>query len=402
MVRHRKFLSQYYYMHVESGRFQQQVRERLLLGCSCRPRRQLLQLTILAAFLQPCFASNFKVQGHVEVTPADGAGNLLWADTKRSQFTVSVRDGEWLLKSITADGHCDLCGCDSTNVYWLAVQTNIPGSAIAEVARGQYPLGPNTIYVSLPWLSFASILFLDSARQSPMPAPWAFPRTDPSAFIYSTDVRRFPAEPTLPEEVIFSVSGPLLKSAINNPLLESGPLNQQVLARSKAFLTRYEPGFIGGHYKVLATTNWNGMRLPSEAELTRYSLNQPAVRVPFEVYRLKVQSVSAPHAESYIPELPANATVLDRRLRDPRLGIDLVQYRTPDGRWRSEADPGLRRLFEERQAMAIFSSSAVHDQRRTLIVRAALGLLVLVPIAALLLRRAYRRRPRAEVSSMHS
>ena len=136
-------------------------------------------------------------------------------------------------------------------------------------------------------------------------------------------------------------------------------------------------------------------------ELTRYSINVPTARVPFEVYRLKAESVSGSHAELYIPDLPANATVADRRFRDPRLGIDLLQYRTPEGRWWSEVDPRLRRLFEERKGRAVSSSSGV-VQRRTLVARLALGFLVIAPIAALLLRRAHRRRARPEMNPMHS
>ncbi len=204
-----------------------------------RPLRKLsLPLTLLAAFLQPAVASDFEVHGYVEVIPADEAGNLLSASATRSQFTVSVRDDKWLLQSTTADGLCNLCGCDGANFYSLTTQTNIPGAATAEVASGKYPVGPNTIWVSLPWLTFASSHYLDSPNQRTMPAPWAFPRTDPAAFIYSAagEEIRPPTETRRRDYV--SCLRALTKAAPKNPLLETGSLNRQARDRNLAMLAR--------------------------------------------------------------------------------------------------------------------------------------------------------------------
>ena len=354
-------------------------------------------------------ASDFEVQGYVEVIPADEAGNLLSAAVERSQFKLTVWDDKWLLQSTTADGNCDLCGSDGANAYWLATQTNIPGAAVAEVASGQYPLGPNTIWVSLPWLTFASSHYLDSPDRSTMPVPWGFPRTDPTAFIFSAEVRRLALQPRLPEEITFRVSGPLLKAAPRNPLLEIGELNRQARDRNAALLARYAPGFVGGRYTVLATTNWNGMRLPSEAALTRYSVTQPTSRVPFELYRLKAESVSAPRVGSYLPGLPARIMVQDRRFRSPWLRIDSLQYPIADGRWRSQADPQLRSMFGERKrtaawrrlsdtlhlpssvekpkGAAAFSSPGGHSRPKKMLAGMVLGLLLVGAIVALALRR---------------
>ena len=335
-------------------------------------------------------AADFAVAGNIVITHFDNQGKAIESGVIKRDFKMSVHDNQWLMDvADVTEGSSHVCGSDGTNTYWLFLSGNPAVSIPAVVVKGDYPLAANNILVTLPWWVFGSSIGLEAAQShsNSIPVPWAFPRMDPEAYIYSREIVKNPSVPGLPEEITFRVSKDLLKTAGKSGVLNNDPASQSVLDRNRLNLDSFKPGFIGGTYKVTEHTNWDQMVLPLRAEMVRYAL----AGGPFERYDLNVESVSHSTIMSGVPELKGTVSVTDQRFRSQPARIDSINYLVTDNKWRSDEDSDLQKQFVRLTKASLASQPIIVGPSSKVLARVLLVAVLVLPVVFILLRKRTKR-----------
>jgi hypothetical protein len=341
------------------------------------------------------------IQGRLNLTAYEPSGGIF--TNLNFGFEVSLQDNRWLIKTIYNPGTYFLTGYDGTNVYDYFVDASFtPPPAHASltnhlsgtICAGSIPLN-NNVYTMCPWFAFCSgSLFAERKAGDLIPAPWGAPRVFAIDSIFEPEVAVFDGVPHLPKECQFRVSD-LLKTKIL-------ATNWADLADKDEMRLQFKPyheGFLGGVYRVIATTNFAGFEIPLEFDCKRFiPADKSALFKPSgnsnswlgQEIKGTVESISMRYLDSTQPPIPAGKQidVSDMRLRDLQARVNGFGYAITNGIWPVEVAQGVARKFEDRRHVPILPTSTLPNvpvRRRAVWV--VILLLTVAPVVFLFLFR---------------
>jgi len=270
----------------------------------------------------------FEAAGSLDCTFLRDDGTVF---TKQSlAFEVLVSGNRWRIRNLENGGNYWERTCNGTDIFhvFIDTRTKLPHYA-GFVESGTIPSGGYR--VSIPWLAYASSGAAHNEVE--IPAPWADPRNDPNAHAYEAEIR-LPDRPLFtPQIAIFVLSQGRAARAGASPWLPTESLRPH----QRRELNRWRPNaptnFVGGIYQVNETLETNGVRIPTDFQLTAY---RPVPARP------DAAASNSPVAALYrgtniairlVPPqeiLPASADkpidVRDLRFQDRRLNISSIYY----------------------------------------------------------------------------
>jgi hypothetical protein len=210
-------------------------------------------------------------------------------------FKMLVSGGQWqIIRSENEDIPAETTTtCNGTNIfhYCKADELIFPNSFAGVlpyncyrviVERGPVPSGG--YQVEIPWFAYASSTLAPS-NFADLPAPWMNPRYSLQAHVYEPTIKLSAAPPYLPESATFVVTEKRAESASGSPWLnkEDHRKGKRIPLKIDQNWRPREPfGFTGATYRVIATTNINGLTLPVFFEFAIYV---PSLQEPYEIFR---------------------------------------------------------------------------------------------------------------------
>ena len=358
-------------------------------GCSFALQRLGKWLTCLlcAVFLEGFSATaagaedaerdGWQVAGEVASLLVQPSGRVV--SSNATQFAITVVERSWRLR-LESEGQAPKPALefysDGTNVVQV-VRTLATGSGALPVVvhAGGYPaMGP---VADVVWLAFGSSAYLDAGR--PLTAPWLSAQTDPRAYLFEAVVERQGADPQVPASVKFVARPSRSAEALASPLLT------QAASRNRQL--RMPEGMVAGEYRLLQTTNVNGLSIPWEFELGcgadvppargRGSDGQGGESVRM-VFRGRAQAIERVRAKPGLPPFTGVAQVSDRRFSGPGGADSPIRYAVTNQWMLSATDPAVRDSLDRERLEA-------RARRPATAVAGAMGL-VLFLVCVLLLQ----------------
>lgn len=297
-------------------------------GFTLRVTALLIAMCCIIKIPSASGAQGFKVEGTVRrvvLEPKTGAEKIT---PKTTRFSVTVRDCEWLIRTINDGSISDYteAGTDGTNTYVL---TSLLGAVEKQMALGK-PLGSNiaTAYVvpgTIPpnyldrvlptvWLAFASSCVLDTITNHELPALEAAQTLSPDllASTMTASYQRLTIAPFLPKNISYFNEG--TKSYWEDA--EYGPWTHppEVIP----YASPYDQGFTNRVYSVSVTTNVGGLAIPCISTLCTYvpthggtNSSDLALKSSHEIRVTNVMLNTIPTA--LVPKVPGRTAVSDYR-----------------------------------------------------------------------------------------
>ena len=270
---------------------------------------------------------------------------------ERYEFVVTVIAGLWHIRVTSNNGVYNYkeTGTDGTNIYHLVnlkrkgerikqeSNNQVKNVASAVVLPGTIPQEVDDPAISVLWLAYVSGQFLQTNLSGRVPAfyptgfknPYSLRATKPGTWLLS------PYRPFVPEKVIGYDSGTI--DTWTNP--SYGPW---VVPPNKLTLpSPYDKGYTNFVYEVLQFTNRDGLLLPSNFRITRYtSLFAGESTVSLRLLsRMEGQLASAAlllERRSTLPEIPGDTVCADYRFAfaaEPVLRYFSYSF---NGHWRTD------------------------------------------------------------------
>ncbi|MEK7677727.1 MAG: hypothetical protein AAB676_18005 [Verrucomicrobiota bacterium] len=361
----------------------------LVLICAPRLTSRLHAQDRLNPSSKPVLAltGGFKAVVRISVeTVKDGV--LEPAPEHNKTVTICVHSNRCRFE-ISKSGFSVSAGCDGRDFYCLT-DLSASRNATANISGGLYPID-EPWYLRLAWYAYASSPYFNKRQQMHVIAPWGNPRVDLNSHPFSAAVKYSETFPFLPREIEFVVREK--PSAALFAELKMVTNGKELTVREKEFeqiKQDYVPGFVGGHYTVLAWTNFNGHCVPMQAELKRFLPNIGL----WEVYHCTTEAISSSSETDYLPGLTRPTMVADSRLRSVRKNINSVTYMITNGTWLTASDPRLKPFIAAAMKEGIFLRKPESEQYRPAFV-IAIVLLLLTPVFMYLAKRHVGKRNNA-------
>jgi hypothetical protein len=297
-------------------------------------------LIVLAFLSLVCLgqAQVFQATGEVEYWAYNANGSSY--QNYHYDFTLSVSNNQWYIKTIWPDSFIAEHGCDGESVFGVIYDYSSGTNRVppGDINSGTYPLLTDP-YNRVLWLAFASSPYLDRMADSSMPAPWAGPLVDPYAYAYKTQLERSKVPPRRPMHLKFVADRDLISSAPKNTNLNN-PSKDEIAA-----LSSIPVGFLGGEYFAKTTTNFNGLEIPTEFEMIQYYV---PIGLPAAKWSGHVSAITLASMESYLPEINRPVSIADYRFRNDEHSVRFINYNLTNRNWPTEKDlndPDLRQRF---------------------------------------------------------
>lgn len=355
-------------------------------------------LAAFSTYLQaeiPTHTISFEVSGFLNCQFFRNDGSLF--TNQLLKFEMRITGDQWQIKNFEGDSYWER-SCDGTNIYhyFKDKETTLPGYG-GFVESGTIPSGGYP--VALPWLAYASSSACKNKTE--FPAPWSDPRNDPYACAFEPVVHVSTNSPFLPESVIFVLTKELAAKAGVNPWLPKEGISLSDRQFRKNWMPKEPIGFTGGIYRVVSSTNIQGLSLANSFELLKYR----------QAYRRSATSSNSPIAAIYsstnvfirplepTPITPVTSDkpifVMDMRFQDGKLNINYISYFITN-RWITDQNSAeLQTLFDlKKKSIPFFDWKSLSRNWKFISIYVLLGITFFLPLIILIYRmiRNMRRR----------
>jgi hypothetical protein len=310
-------------------------------------------LLIFGTLSQPtrCFAGasdGYSVRGKLDSKwfKVDGS----FDDQQIWVFEIEVYGSTWSVKSTCVEWAHQVLESffDGTNVFRITNNRLFGSEVPTEVQVSHFGFPAQNYAENIPWLAFASSIFLRPDSKFVLPSPWASSR-HLEALVTEAKVTLSETVPRLPSVLSFQVSHAGLTNALlDHPFAAYEAEFPGAEARVRDFVKLYEDGFEVGSYQVTEWQVLNDLTLPKRFELQVFAkamvggaLEVCSIATFFgetEEVRVKTEPIERPE-----PRLPI--TVIDYRFRDAAARVDNIMYSMSTFEVPNVADENLQQLF---------------------------------------------------------
>jgi len=325
--------------------------------------RAVFPLIVIAWSCSAVRGIEFKVEGIDDFSAFIRSSNFLPDISKRTHFTIIIRDCLWIARTSTEGENIDYieAGTDGTNVYVLTSfagdlarrkQTNQvvgPNVANAYVIPGAEPRISNAEAIPILWLAFASSCYLEQSTTAKLPSLQVTVIT-PSHLksMLDCDVTRMDGLPKLPVQVVFYHPG------ITETWREREYAPWVTAPKITRALPPFNHGFTNSSYRVLQTTNLGTFSLPLRAEYLRFFPKQSASTSNdlklVSAHRITVTNFTmSVNIQAFTPVVPGVTDAMDYRFASQEEAPGPVRYRFTE-KWLSNDDLRNRPEFKDQVA----------------------------------------------------
>jgi hypothetical protein len=288
--------------------------------------------------------ADFEIHGVFQARLYDESEQVIAGRDVTMPFMLIYSNASWRLHGEATNGYYEVFsdGHDTMSVFVSAGppinwKTKLPVTNQSSAASGTINSGTRPIsfglQLKLPWLAYASMQTMQSLTNGLLPVPWCNSRVEPEAFIYRAVIETNDLRPFCLKAAEFTVEKRFIANALKNRELETEPINEEYVKRKTIQLRHFYPGFVGGMYRINATTNVHGLMLPTFSRLERYRLTGPSISTKklFEVSEVIATNVLAPSSAPVVPTFTQTVWMVDYRLNSRKDRIDYVQYPLTNG-----------------------------------------------------------------------
>jgi hypothetical protein len=263
-----------------------------------------------------------------------------------------VSGDQWQIKTFDSGPSPSETTCDGVSIYHFSKD-----AVFSLPKRFGQPSGYHVHVESAPFPSEGyaqEILFLayaakakDRTNLATLPAPWLDPRAEPNAHIYEAEFLFNTAPPYLPASGSYVATRERMESAADSPWLNVEGFGAGTMRKTyRSLRWDVSNGFVGGVYKVKATTNLSGMTLPTDFSLTTYYPTEVS-RVADIYFGTNITIKITSQARVQPSAIDKVIYVTDFRLHDTARDINYLQYLSKD--WiRSPESQVLRNFFSRK------------------------------------------------------
>lgn len=249
--------------------------------------------------------------------------------TESLRITVNSTEGVCVLQLLDRENAYAVVNRD-TVIESVVVRGRDPDERtlfVSGLDRG-YPIDLDTAYYRMPWFVYCAKNYLMRQQGRYVPLPRGDVRRDFGTVCNTLDAAwESPIADLCPATVKFLFNKELLLENVHEFTFESGDYLDARQERLDTWI-QHAPAN-GTTMAEFSVTSWvavNGLRVPSEWELTTFWFGGYAnTRFSGRASHIEV----VPRLE--VPDVPAVASISDRRLRDPVLGIDAAHYSITNG-----------------------------------------------------------------------
>lgn len=279
------------------------------------------------------------------------------------EFSVQMDDCQWQITTREKIPRVNLptqyqTTCDSSNVYVvISFNTNIQQSVeVQSILRGKistnivtgaaakslneaaavvfsdiFPDPVKGDHYAIPlWLAFASTCYLNIQTNEMLPPPFPLaPGLDhrTSKMKLKASWQRFNSPPYLPKSIVYYNDGYFY-------LPSNGKFEK------KQYPPPYNEGFTNATFKVIQTTNINGIKLPMAVEFTHFAPltggtnnGQTIVIGKYEAMVTKIVANTEMKTTAINAALPLKSLIRDERIKTNVDMADGAIYFSKDGKW---------------------------------------------------------------------
>jgi hypothetical protein len=284
---------------------------------------------------QQICANNVQLDGVIQDLIFNADGTLSQHYT--NSFHLAIYNEKWVCKTTFGD-YAEELAFDGTNTYTQhyfpppkagtildAHTVNTAEITTAEIRRGSSCVDglPTT---RILWLAFCGKPFFERGFSAPIVSPWGHPSLlGADSMTYSIDL--LDKQYMIPKELRFIMSYEFWKKELNNKHRdadEPNPFNDKEVV---------------AEYNVLSYTNMNGVALPTDFELVRYSITRSRKPVILESFHGNILSIIETEGNWMLPALHMKAGVQDFRFSTVEQPWLHISYNTPRDQWLETNDP---------------------------------------------------------------
>lgn len=261
------------------------------------------------------------------------------------QFVITVNSNFWRLSVLRTNlvKYC-YAGDGGATVEWLEDPDfdNLPRPTIIT-----YASYPSDGYIGfIPWLAYASSHYFFRG-QNDVPHPTITASQSPQAFMYRADISLAPGAPHLPARIVYTVDKSRKHVALKHPLLRLEGLYKGQLYERRKGIHQLVDGQIRAVYFVEEWTNVGQLHIPYSATVQVF-VPDSTNRLVSHHRLIATNAILGPIPVAW-PTNPVGWSIVDRRFRVERQGIDCIHYLT-NKLLPAIQDPRLLKLFDQKKA----------------------------------------------------
>ena len=294
-------------------------------------------------------AGGYQVKGILNIKILNEENKII--SERDESFDVSVNGSQWFIATAAYPpsdkediANWEIGSEGSNEIYQVSLYNKARlnskslNDSVGMVEEDDVPLNLQGNQASELWLAFASSRYFDGITNGMLKPVYDLPNWSLRAQGYSDHAtyERFESEPKLPKQVAY----------LNDKflgLLRGKPKFIQLPAP-------FEKGFTRAEYKVILSTNVNGLMLPIEFTFTENAVLITKQKVQLLTYRIVDGTVTnlVPECnrESFIPNLTKATYIDDRRFDSLEKPVGALAYMVTNEIWPPMSSAFLQNLYK--------------------------------------------------------